>query len=322
MNDNKKNNQNNQQNNINYGDNIKLSHNKINTSNIKSKIIIDPEKLQTCIQKLTHPHDLLFRSIFVDLDVSGNFFENYLDPNIVQVIDFSQLQSCQTNYIDNDLQERIGDLHFLAKCKSESEESESDEDQSLQVTLIFEHQSTPDPIMSLRVLELIVLSFRQFIKEYETKHEKKFSTSQTRLPYPLIVILYNGKTPWNYKNIIDLIDIPYGFDKNILYVKVLIINVCSLTDEQLKRGMPIVKASMQVFRCEIEGTLPENIENIFKTIAEAQDDIRVKDWFDKVLRYVLANCPIPKGKELETIETVYSIISNDPEEVKKMTETA
>jgi hypothetical protein len=36
----------------------------------------------------------------------------------------------------------------------------------------------------------------------------------------------------------------------------------------------------------------------------------------------LANCPIPKGKELETIETVYSIISNDPEEVKKMTETA
>ncbi|MDR2171342.1 MAG: hypothetical protein LBP59_14460, partial [Planctomycetaceae bacterium] len=60
--------------------------------------------------------------------------------------------------------------------------------------------------------------------------------------------MYNGKSKWRYKKLSELIDIPAGFDKNILDIPVMLIDVSLLTEADLNRGCPVVQALLKTFR--------------------------------------------------------------------------
>ncbi|MDR2169417.1 MAG: Rpn family recombination-promoting nuclease/putative transposase [Planctomycetaceae bacterium] len=289
------------------------------TSNSTVTNSLSEKDRQTIINMLAKSHDKLFRSVLKDDDIACDFFENYLDPAIVEMIDFSELRCCLPENIDKDLKERIGDLRFFAKCKPSG--NNDGVERILNVTFIFEHQSTPDPIMSVRIHESIAHGNRHFLDNIKYYFGKKIHLSKIRLPYPIVVIVYNGKRKWQYKNLAELIDIPAGFDKNILFVPVIVIDVSRLTKEKLKRGRPVVRAMLHAFRYEKQGTLLENFEDVFKILAEAKNDIRINGWFNKFIRYVTSHCNIKKGKEIETLEKIYSIINQNPEEVKTMAES-
>jgi hypothetical protein len=260
---------------------------------------------------------LLCRSVLKNIDVATNFFENHIDPKIADMIDFSQMKSYAPDNIDKELNEKIGDLRFITKCKPTPDQPT---ERLLNVMFFFEHQSTPDPIMSVRIHEQIARGNRQFINDFKKSNEN-IPLSEIMLPYPLSIILYNGKTSWKYRKLADMIDIPAGFDKNILDFLTIIIDVNSMTEEQLNRGLPIVRALLQTFHFEVKNNLSQNYEKIFRIIAEAIGDLRVKDWFSQFLLYVVSHCSISRGKEIETIEKIYTTITQNPEEAKIMADS-
>ncbi|MDR2761348.1 MAG: Rpn family recombination-promoting nuclease/putative transposase, partial [Planctomycetaceae bacterium] len=285
-------------------------------NNVELLTAIESDDTDKIYQILMHSHDLLCRSVFRYLDVAGNFFENHLDPKIASKIDFSQIEYLAPDDIDKDLNERIGDLRFLVKCKP----TESEPERLLNVTLIFEHQSTSDPLMSVRALELIARGFRQFVETYRKVDGKDVPLSSMSLPYPFFVILYNGKTPCRYKKLSDMIDIPEGFDKNILNFPTEVIDIGALTEKELNLGIPIVRALKLAFYYELKGMLSTNYADVLKTIIQAKNDIRVKDLFRRFLRYIVANCIIWL-KDIESIERIYSVLTQTPEEAKAMSES-
>jgi hypothetical protein len=282
----------------------------------ESKIAVDPKDPNAIFQVLAHSHDLLCRSVLKNEDIAANFFENHIDPKITKIIDFSKIKCCNSDDIDKELKERIGDICYLTKSKPTQDNSE----RLLNVMLFFEHQSTPDPIMSVRILEQIARASRQFINNVKNSDENT-SLMTIMLPFPFAVIFYNGKTKWECRKLSDMIDIPEGFDKNVLDFTTVMIDVSSLTDEQLNRGLPIVRALMQTFHYEAKNILSQNYEKIFRIIAEASDDPRVKDWFSQFLLYVVSHCSISHGKEVETIEKIYTSITQNPEEAKNMADS-
>jgi hypothetical protein len=188
----------------------------------------------------------------------------------------------------------------------------------MNVFLFFEHQSTSERFMCARILESIARSNRQYLNDMKTEEDAEPLTS-VMLPYPFSVILYNGKTPWQYLTVKDVTDIPEGFERDILRFAVIVIDVSELTEEELHRGHPMVQALVWTLRCAVEGTLAENYERILELIAETAGDSRAKDWLTAFVTYISSRSTMPNGKNV--LEKVYTQVTQDPLEAKTMTKT-
>ncbi|MDR1925722.1 MAG: Rpn family recombination-promoting nuclease/putative transposase [Planctomycetaceae bacterium] len=285
-----------------------------------------------------HAFDLLFRSVVRPVDVAASLFESHIDSEYASRIDFSRMQCWSPGNIDQDLQEGIGDLLFIAPCKQTPDEPEL----NMNVSLICEHQSTVEFFMCLRVLKSVVLDLDQYLddirgqirREVEAMYEGEEVEIQFRilwqnvkLPYPIVFVFFNGKRHWKYKKINEVIAIPSKFDKNILHVPTFFIDVSKLSEEELNRGMPVVRALKWSFRYEADGTLVKNYWRIFRILSEAANDPRVKKWFFQFGAFVLSRyeknkvSKNDKKKFCENIEKYYEKVNNNPKEVKQMTTT-
>ncbi|MDR1923073.1 MAG: Rpn family recombination-promoting nuclease/putative transposase, partial [Planctomycetaceae bacterium] len=283
--------------------------------------------------------DLLFRSVMRHVDVAANFFESHIDPVYSSQIDFSKMKFWSPSHIDQNLKERIGDLLFIAPCR---QTPDNPEQQQMNVSFICEHQSTVEHFMCIRAVEMAARDLTQFLddlrimirREVEAKYvgeevEIQFEIlwQNVKVPYPMAVIVTNSKQHWKYKKMREVIAIPHKFDKNILNLPTFFIDISGLSEEELNRGMPVVRALKWAFRYDLDGTLVENHWRIFSILSEAAGDHRVKTWFFQFGTFILSRYEKNKiGKEdkrkfFKNIEKYYGQVTKDPKEVKQMTTT-
>jgi predicted transposase YdaD len=101
-----------------------------------------------------------------------------LPDRVARHIDWESLQAVHASFVDAALHQRHGDLMFSARLV---------EGHELYLWLLFEHQSTVDRWMPLRMLEMVV----EFLKGWRKEHPEAL-----RLPAILPIVLYQGATPW------------------------------------------------------------------------------------------------------------------------------
>jgi hypothetical protein len=101
-----------------------------------------------------------------------------LPDRVTRHIDWDSLQAVHASFVDAALSQRHGDLMFSARLK---------EGHEAYLWLLFEHQSTIDRWMPLRMLEMAV----EFLKGWHKEHPRA-----QRLPAILPIVLYQGATPW------------------------------------------------------------------------------------------------------------------------------
>ena len=120
-----------------------------------------------CVTKT--PHDALYKSVFQHPENAAAELRHVLPAEHVAAIDWSTLKLEPGSYVDEALADQHSDLLFSATAHASGER--------VFVYLLFEHQSTAEPRMALRLLSYMVSIWERFSDD--DKHKAS--------PLPLIV---------------------------------------------------------------------------------------------------------------------------------------
>lgn len=121
------------------------------------------------------PHDHLFKLIFSDPVELPALLTDLLPPEITDRLDLNAATPAPTEAVADDLSALHPDLRFEIPWR---------EGGHLTLTLILEHQSSPDPQMPLRAL-------RYTLRAWEAA-----ARGDPRLPVVFTVVIFHGPRPW------------------------------------------------------------------------------------------------------------------------------
>ncbi len=135
-----------------------------------------------------HTNDGFFKAIFSKPEHAKAFFKSHLPPAITAHIDWDSLTVLPGSFVKASLQQVHSDLLFSVRLGG----------REILLYLLFEHQSTPDPAMPLRLLG--------YETEIFTQHHKKHGFP---LPPLLPFVFHQGPDAWNVSTAFeDLFELP------------------------------------------------------------------------------------------------------------------
>ncbi|MEZ4526181.1 MAG: Rpn family recombination-promoting nuclease/putative transposase [Desulfobacterales bacterium] len=110
--------------------------------------------LQEIFEKsVNNPHNAAFTAAFRKILVARGFFESYFSENIRKHIDFDSLEITDGSYVDEKLRDKHSDIVYRTKIKG----------LDAFLYILFEHQSTPDPMMVFRLLCCMVNIWKEWL---------------------------------------------------------------------------------------------------------------------------------------------------------------
>ena len=118
-----------------------------------------------------HTNDGFFKAIFSQPEHATAFFKSHLPPAITAQIDWPSLLVLPGSFVKSSLQQVHSDLLFSVRIG----------ERETLLYLLFEHQSTPDPAMPLRLLG--------YMTEIFTRHHKAHGFP---LPAVLPLVFHQG----------------------------------------------------------------------------------------------------------------------------------
>lgn len=123
-----------------------------------------------------HTHDGFFKAVFSQPEHATAFFKSHLPAAVSAQIDWSTLVVLPGDFVKTSLQQVHSDLLFSVIIGA----------RETLLYLLFEHQSTPDPTMPLRLLGYMTEIFNQH-------HQKHGFPLPALLPF----VIHQGPQPWN-----------------------------------------------------------------------------------------------------------------------------
>jgi predicted transposase YdaD len=124
------------------------------------------------------PHDALVRYVFSQLDTAREQLRSVLPAALVELLDWSTLRLHDGHYVDADLAGAESDLLFGVSASG----------QQVLVYVLFEHQSTSEPLMPLRLLRYMVRIWERWLADSDG--------SPRRVPAIVPVVLSHVDAGW------------------------------------------------------------------------------------------------------------------------------
>ncbi len=124
------------------------------------------------------PHDSLVKAVFSNPEHAAGELRRLLPPALAARVDWSSLRLCSGSFVDDMLRGRHTDLLFSATCAGSG---------SVLFYLLFEHQSTDDPLMAFRLLRYMVRIWDEHLRDHP--HAAK-------LPAILPLVLHHSPEGW------------------------------------------------------------------------------------------------------------------------------
>ena len=128
----------------------------------------------------TSIHDALFKITFSQIEHAAGELQAILPPALTARIDFATLTRCPGNYVDADLRQSYTDLLFSAEIAGKK----------ALLYMLFEHQSSVDPLMLFRLLAYMVRIWEAHLRTEPTA---------LRLPAIIPVVLHHSRSGWTAK---------------------------------------------------------------------------------------------------------------------------
>jgi predicted transposase/invertase (TIGR01784 family) len=143
-----------------------------------------------------HTNDGFFKAVFSQPEHAIAFFKSHLPPAITARVDWTSLKVLPGSFVKSNLQQVHSDLLF----------SVSIGERETLLYLLFEHQSSPDPAMPLRVLG--------YAAEIYAKHHKARGFP---LPPVLPFVFHQGPDAWHISTAFeDLFELPEEMAADLL----------------------------------------------------------------------------------------------------------
>ena len=127
------------------------------------------------------PHDRLFRAVFSDAGEAASLLRNALPDTIRSSFDWTTLSQRDGTFIDEELRESQTDLLYQVE--------HTETGQSMSVYVLLEHQSSPDPLMRLRMLRYCCRIWEDDLRSEPERRELR----------PIVpIVFYQGARGWTY----------------------------------------------------------------------------------------------------------------------------
>ena len=127
------------------------------------------------------PHDRLFRAVFSDAGEAASLLQAALPATVRGSFDWRTLNLVEGTFIDEALRESQSDLLY--------EVQHTGTGQPVSMYMLFEHQSSPDPWIRLRLLRYCCRIWEDDRRSNPDRHELR----------PVVpVVFYQGERGWNY----------------------------------------------------------------------------------------------------------------------------
>ena len=126
------------------------------------------------------PHDAVFKAVFEQPEHAAAELQHVLSADLVAAIDWSSLALEPGSFVDEELADQHSDLLFSATATASKER--------VFVYLLFEHQSSNDPKMALRLLSYMVRIWTRFGQAHPAE------------PLPLIVPAVLAQVPGGWSS--------------------------------------------------------------------------------------------------------------------------
>ena len=115
-----------------------------------------------------NPHDHFIRAIFSQPQYAAAELRAVLPAALLAKIDLDTLASVSGSFIDAELQERAVDLLFSVRLRGGNEAL---------IYVLFEHQSTFDPWMPLRLFEYQAKIWQRWLVATHAANNRRFTSS-------------------------------------------------------------------------------------------------------------------------------------------------
>ena len=122
-------------------------------------------------------HDTLFKFTFSEVANAASMLRFLFPAALVALIDFGTLERCPGSFVDEALTERHTDLLFSAKIAG----------RDAFIYVLFEHQSSFDPLMPFRLLAYMVRIWEAHLKAHPDAKQ---------IPVIVPVVLHHSEAGW------------------------------------------------------------------------------------------------------------------------------
>jgi len=219
------------------------------------------------MDKITNPHDKLFREIWSNRKEALSFLENYLPPDILKLINPGSLEISKDTFIEEELRDFYADLLYRVKF---------DNDPGY-IYLLFEHKSYKERLIHLQLLGYLCRIWKLHVKQ----------TKDRRLPIIVPLVLYHGKTEWKINaDFSSLLIGPY--EKLKTYIpdfKFILYDLTKFSDEQIK-GTLLSRIALLLLKHISDDDIMEKLPGIlalFDDLLREESGLRN---LETVLRYL------------------------------------
>ena len=233
------------------------------------------------------PHDALVKAIFAQPEHAEGELRLLLPPEIAARIDWPALALCSGSFVDEALRGRHSDLLFSATCAGKK---------NVLLYLLFEHQSTDDPLMAFRLLRYMVRIWDDHLRN---------NPNAVRLPVILPLVLHHSPEGWTspteFQAILDLdADTLPLVAAHVPSFRFLLDDLSAETDEALRARVMTALGRLVLF-CLRHGREPgrfvQEIARWLGLLAEARTAPGGREALQLIWRYIVtANNPVdPQG---------------------------
>ncbi len=219
------------------------------------------------MDRITNPHDKLFRETLSDREVAADFLQNYLPGDILPLTDLNSLEICKDSFVEDDLKDYHSDL--LYKVMLEGREG--------YVYLLFEHKSYPDRLIHLQIAEYMLKIWRLVLKQ----------KTETLLPVIIPLVLYHGERKWQYGAKFSALFAKHS-EKLSAYIpdfEFVLRDLTQYSDEEI-RGIVVSRVVLLLFRHISDPDIAQKLPGIFSLMREVIESEGGLRFFEKILRYL------------------------------------
>lgn len=156
-------------------------------------------------------HDNGYKTLLRNRTIFRQLIQTFVDEPWVNDLDFSQAETIETTFIDEEYRQTQSDLIYRLRLH----------DQDVYFYILMEFQSTVDRWMALRIANYVTNFYMSLVKE---RKETKAGNAGDKLPAVFPLMLYNGDSKWTSATALtdlveDVPDLgPYGIQCRYLKI--------------------------------------------------------------------------------------------------------